>query len=277
MDIDIFSILQKECCETKLKSRKKDNVLRELASIAKRSDLLAEIPEETIYELLQQREKQGSTGIGGGLAIPHSTVPGLERFILVLAVSRRGINFDALDKHKVHIFAVILGPKGLPKLHIQLLAQLSHIFKDEYVRKELAKSTTPLALYENFMSQVHPIRKAPEEKSVNRKIVFLILQKSSLFEDIIEYLTELGLSGATVIEAKGIRSILSGLPLFADFIRVFGDSMDESRVIVFTVHGNLLNDVISGIENITGDLNKHTGAMIMAIEPMILKGTLELM
>ncbi len=276
MDIDILSILQKDCCETKLKSRKKDGILRELVSIAKRSDLLAEISEEKIYELLRQREEQGSTGIGGGLAIPHTTVPGLEHFVLVLAISRRGVNFDALDKHKVHIFALILGPEGLPKLHIQLLAQLSHIFRDEAVRKELIKSSTPLALYENFMRQVYPIYKKPKEKSIERKVVFLILQQSNLFESIIEYLAELGLSGATVIKSKGMRSILSGLPLFADFIKVFGDSIDESRVIVFTVHKNLLDDVISGIENITGDLNKHTGAMIMVIEPMVLKGTLEL-
>ncbi|RKZ28505.1 hypothetical protein DRQ26_00965 [bacterium] len=276
MDIDIFSILPKECCEVNLKFRRKDKVLREIASIAKRSDVLADISEETIYELLKAREEQGSTGIGGGLAIPHTAVPGLENFLLVLAISRRGVNFDAIDRKKVHIIAAIFGPEGMPKLHLQLLAQLSHTLKDENVRRELMKSPTSLSLYESFMRQARPTKATQGEGVCKRKVVFLTLQKSDLFEDIIEYLAELGLSGATVVESKGIRSILSGLPLFADFIRVFGDSVDENRIIIFTIHENLLDDVVEGIEKITGDLSKHTGAMIMVIEPVLLKGTLEL-
>ncbi|RKZ34621.1 hypothetical protein DRQ33_01800 [bacterium] len=276
MDIDIYRIVKPELCESKLRSRKKDQVLRELVKIAKKSPLLKDIDVEEIYDKLKIREEQGSTGIGEGIAIPHTAVPGLTDFIIVLAVSGKGINFEAIDRRKVHLFALILGPENQPKLHIQLLAQLSHIFKDKQTRDKLIHSRTSLALYENFMMQCEPETKIEKAKSEKQKIVILVIQRMDMFEDIVEYLTEKGVVGATIIESKGFRNVLTGIPLFADFIQIFGERSDENQTIIFAIPESLVENIIDGIEDITGDLNTHSGAMIMVIDPVLTKGSLEL-
>jgi len=276
MEIDVFQILHKECVATKIKSKKKADILRELTQLAMKSPALEGIDEETVYQMLKTREEQGSTGIGNGLAIPHSSVPGMKDFAIVLSVSKRGVNFGSIDKHKAHIFAVILGPENQPKTHIQLLAQLSHIFRDEHVRHRMVNSTSPVSLYETFMSQSARCITAGSEMSRKQKIVILVVQREEIFEEIIEFLTELGIPGASVIESKGVRDILTGMPLFADFIHFFGDRTDTSRTLIFSVFENIIDELIEGIEEFTGNLDTHAGAMLMVIEPVFVKGSLAL-
>ena len=277
MDINIFDILSSEQCAIKIRARKKNDILRELVSLAAKTTAFEGISQDDVLERLKKRETQGSTGIGNGIAIPHASVPGMKEFVLVLAVSKRGKHFEAIDKHKVHIFALILGPENQPKLHIQLLAQLSHILRDESVRIELANSRTQVALYENFIRHCQPISSTKKSNRMGRKIVILVLQKRDYFEDVVEYLTELGVGGAAIIESTGIRNILTGMPLFADFIQIFGERSDETRTMIFTISDDNIDSLISGIEEITGDLETHLGAMLMIIEPTFVKGSLDLL
>ena len=277
MDIDILRILDKTCCEAQLRARKKEAALHELVTLAKRHPLLEGIDENILYDKLVARESQGSTGLGGGLAIPHASFEELDDFMLILAVSKRGVRFDAMDKHKVHIFTMILGPAGHPKLHIQLLAQISHVLRDERVRWELTKSPTSLALYESFTRHYQPANDDDGTKRARQKLLILVLQKGPVFEDVVEYITELGITGAAVIDSTGMSNVLSGMPLFASFIHFLGERSDETRTMLLAISDTIIEDVIAGIEGITGDLDKHTGAMIMVIEPTLVKGTLELL
>jgi PTS system nitrogen regulatory IIA component len=275
--MEVFEILHKDSVAVDLKARSKTEALRELSKLAKRSPGLEKISEERVFEGLKKREDKGSTGVGNGVAVPHTPIEGLDRFVLALATSRRGVPFDALDKKKVHIFAVILGPVDKPKQHIELLAKISNVFRDETARHGFIKAESRLALYEDFMGRCRPESPRTGDRTKRRKVFIVVIQGEDVFQDVVQTLTELGVSGASIIKSHGLRSSLTGIPLFADFIDFFGAHSDESNTLIFTVYEDNVEDVVRAIEEITGDLDTHGGATIIAFEPWLIKGSLKLL
>ncbi len=274
--MDVFDVLETVCVSVNLECRTKDDVLKELVRLLGKSSKVSPGQRETFYEKLKQREEKGSTGIGDGTAVPHSAVPGLKDFILALAVSKRGVPFDAVDKKKVHILAAIVGPEGKPKEHIELLAKISHVFRTPESRQRLLEARTATALYETFMSRCRMGSDAGGDRTKKQKVVILLIQTQTLFDDIVEVLAEMGVAGASVMDSKGMRSTFSRMPLFADFLHFFGNRSDNGHALIFTLYENNINEVLKAIEEVTGDLDTHTGAMMIVLEPWLIKGSLEL-
>lgn len=89
-------------------------------------------------KVVLDREALGSTGLGGGVALPHGKSSGLERPVLVMAVSPRGIDFDSLDGRPVKILVLMLTPKeGDGGEHLQLLAGLGRLLQSASVVEEI--------------------------------------------------------------------------------------------------------------------------------------------
>ena len=99
-----------------------------------------------VLAVLAAREDLGSTGVGGGVALPHGRVPGLASPLLGLALAPGGVEFDSLDGRPVRLLALILtGADG--REHLQLLARLGALFKSpEAVAEVLAARTPPEVL-----------------------------------------------------------------------------------------------------------------------------------
>ncbi|MBU1338342.1 MAG: PTS sugar transporter subunit IIA [Acidobacteria bacterium] len=94
--------------------------LKDRKKISKDKDLLTK---------LLAREKLGSTAIGGEVAIPHCKMKGLKKPIVLLAVSRKGIDFSALDKNPTRIFFLIISCPDNPSLNLQILAAIAHLIR----------------------------------------------------------------------------------------------------------------------------------------------------
>jgi len=90
-----------------------------------------------------EREELGSTGVGQGIAIPHSKTKGVKELIGAFGVSKQGVEFEALDGEPVHIFFLLLAPEGAAGLMLKALARVSNFLKNKYYRKKIldAKST----------------------------------------------------------------------------------------------------------------------------------------
>ncbi len=270
---DITKALCRDCCTVDLRSRQKEDVLRELVGLAKRAQALRDIDEEVVFEKLWQREKQGSTGIGEGLAIPHTAIPGLGDFVLLLAVSKKGVDFDALDGRKVHIFALLLGPEGMPKAHLQLLAQLSHVLKDENTRKALAKSKSVEELCERFLASAE-LRPKPEPKGApGGKLVLIMVEDREYFDSIVEYLAELDLRAAAIIDGRNFSSVLVQMPLFAEFL--YSARSEECRIIVVITSDEVLSTLVAGVERIAGSAEECCGIAIAALDLALVRGRIE--
>jgi PTS system nitrogen regulatory IIA component len=120
------------------------------------AEVAARVPHldaEALLDRLLAREAEGSTGIGGGLALPHATVGGLEKTLLVVGRAREGIDFAALDAEPVDLFFLLLSPPDEEDQHLRLLARLARIFAPEATLNRLRSATGPQALFQMLLEE----------------------------------------------------------------------------------------------------------------------------
>ncbi len=123
---------------TELKATDKKGVLEELTLPV--ADI-AQIEHKELVRVLIEREHLGSTGIGNGIGIPHGKLKNLPSLILGVGISRKGVNFDAMDKKPTHIFFLLLTPDNSTDLHLKLLARISKILKEESFKDKILVSS----------------------------------------------------------------------------------------------------------------------------------------
>lgn len=128
-----------------LEARERDDALREMVSYLKSK--IKDIKENDLFDKLLQREKLGSTAIGDGVAIPHCKLKNLKDSILLLAVSKKGIDFNSLDNKFSHaIFLVVSSPDN-PSLNLQILAGIAHIVrKAKLLTKKIQNANTRIEI-----------------------------------------------------------------------------------------------------------------------------------
>jgi len=121
-----------------LKARNKKEILEELvAPVAE----IADVPQEDLVKVLFERERLGSTGIGGGIGIPHGKMKDLESLVLGFGLSRKGVDFESLDGKPAHIFFLLVTPENSTGLHLKLLARISRILKNEPFKDRLLNAS----------------------------------------------------------------------------------------------------------------------------------------
>jgi PTS system nitrogen regulatory IIA component len=127
-----------------LKVNSKKQLLQELAA---RAAELSGQGERTILEILQQREKLGSTGVGNGIAIPHGKLPKLDRLFGLFARLDRPIDFEALDDQPVDLVFLLLAPENAGADHLKALARVARLLRDPDIARKLRGSRDAEALY----------------------------------------------------------------------------------------------------------------------------------
>jgi PTS system nitrogen regulatory IIA component len=272
--MSIFDFLKKETCEIALKSKTKETVLLELSQLLKRSPVLKHIDLEIIHNALEEREKIGTTGFGEGIAIPHCKLEQVDDFVVGIGISKKGIDFKALDNKKVNIFFVTIGPLNKPDVHVKMLARISRILKNKKACMELIKAPSRTALYETFLRHTRSDNIMRKEWK-KQKLLMLVIKDEQYYDDILEFFIEIGIKGATAIESKDMSRLLSDVPLFADFLNFLGKRNEYTKTIFTVIHEDEISMILEGIEEITGDLDSHTGAMVMVLDLFMVKGSLE--
>jgi nitrogen PTS system EIIA component len=127
-----------------LRVNNKKQALQELAS---RAATICGRNEREVLEVLMQRERLGSTGIGNGIAIPHGKLARLERLSGVFARLERPIDFEALDGQPVDLVFLLLAPEGAGADHLKALARIARLLRDPEVAHKLRQSRDAEALY----------------------------------------------------------------------------------------------------------------------------------
>lgn len=126
--------LDAELIIPELTSASKAEVLREIVDAVS-----AKIPEMDADEglrVLLDRESLGSTGIGDGIAIPHGKLESLERIVVAVARSTKGVDFDALDHAPCRIIFLVIAPEQVAGLHLRILAHISRLLKSQDFRRD---------------------------------------------------------------------------------------------------------------------------------------------
>ena len=144
-DMKILDVLRKEAVVVNLKSREKKGVIEELAAPLAS---LSGIARKDLVKVLMERERLGSTGIGGGIGIPHGKMKGIDSLLVGFGLSREGVNFESIDGRPTHIFFVLVTPEDSIDIHLKLLSQISRILKDDLLKQRLRNAGTPDAVME---------------------------------------------------------------------------------------------------------------------------------
>jgi PTS system nitrogen regulatory IIA component len=134
----ILDILKKDCIIPELRSQNKEGVLEELTGAL--SSFKAALNREALVEILLERERLGSTGIGDGIAIPHGKIQDLDELILSFGRSTRGIDFDSMDGRPTHLFFLLIAPENSAGIHLRALAKISRLLKSAHFRQRLMEA-----------------------------------------------------------------------------------------------------------------------------------------
>jgi PTS system nitrogen regulatory IIA component len=118
----------------------KKGALEELCALLVKSEKLSD--GSALVKSLLDREALGSTGIGQGVAIPHGKLPTVKEQIAALGVSKKGVEFEALDGEPVHIIFLLVAPQDAAGNHLKALAKVSRLLKDKFFRQALREART---------------------------------------------------------------------------------------------------------------------------------------
>ena len=130
----ILDVIHKDAILVELESIDKKGVLEELGEPVAR---IAGVSHEDLVRVLMDRERLGSTGIGGGVGIPHGKMKDLESMVVGFGLSRKGIDFESIDGLPTHIFFILITPENSTGLHLKLLARISRILKSDAFKEKL--------------------------------------------------------------------------------------------------------------------------------------------
>jgi nitrogen PTS system EIIA component len=146
----IAEFLSPQAVVSELNATSKPDVLKELCGSLARSN--PALRADRLVEVLQERERLGSTGIGEGVAIPHGKLSGLSQLMASFGVSRGGVDFDAIDGKKTHLFFALVAPENSAGIHLKALARISRLFKNPRFREAILAAPNAQDIY-NLIAQ----------------------------------------------------------------------------------------------------------------------------
>ncbi|MDH3974392.1 MAG: PTS sugar transporter subunit IIA [Deltaproteobacteria bacterium] len=147
----ILDILKEELIIAELKASAKKEAIEEMSRIAVKHDERLQF--DTLMDVLLEREKLGSTGIGDGVAIPHGKVGNIDEVIAVFARSSEGVDFDSMDGKKTHLFFLLIAPENSTGAHLKALARISRLMKEPNFRMGLMEAKSREELYRAFADE----------------------------------------------------------------------------------------------------------------------------
>ncbi len=147
----VSDVLTKEFIMPDLVSVEKRELLDEMSGNV--SELVGGLDREGLLEVLLEREKLGSTGIGYGVAIPHARIKGVERVIVSMGMSKQGVDFQSMDNKPVHIFFLIIAPEQSSAVHLKVLSGISRLLKDAAFRNKLMKAESRDDIYNTIVEE----------------------------------------------------------------------------------------------------------------------------
>ena len=136
--MNFTEILKRDFILDELEARNQHDVLAELVGVFAKGGV--RFDPEAMLQVLLERERLGSTGIGEGIAIPHGKLQGLDEILLSFGRSSEGIDFDAMDGKPVHLFFLLMAPENSAGLHLKILAKISRMLKDPALRNNLLRA-----------------------------------------------------------------------------------------------------------------------------------------
>jgi nitrogen PTS system EIIA component len=143
----------RESISASLAAPTKETVIREMVENLKAAGYFKGNEPEEIIKAIHKRELLGSTGIGRGVAIPHTKHYSVDRLIGTVGLSRAGIPFDSIDGEPVYILFMLISPQERPSDHLRALEGVSRSLRDDNFVHALRQATTPQQIWDLIVAQ----------------------------------------------------------------------------------------------------------------------------
>ncbi|MFH1623963.1 MAG: PTS sugar transporter subunit IIA [Pseudomonadota bacterium] len=147
----LADILNRELIIAELASKNKKEVLEELVSVIAKQD--KRIDQEELAEVLLERERLGSTGIGDGIAIPHGKLKNINTLLSSFGRSVEGVDFESMDGKPTHLFFLLVAPENSAGVHLKALARISRLLKDSSFRQNLMEAKSKEDLFKTIVAE----------------------------------------------------------------------------------------------------------------------------
>ncbi len=142
--MEINDLISSEEVVASLRVTSKKQALQELA---RRAAEISGEHERAVFDVLMERERLGTTGVGNGIAIPHGKLASLERLHGLFARLEQPVEFQAIDDQPVDLIFLLLAPESAGADHLKALARVSRLLRDKSVCKKLRGTDTPDGLF----------------------------------------------------------------------------------------------------------------------------------
>lgn len=141
-------IVVKESVVADIQVGTKEEAIRRMVSSLRSTGQVSADNEESIVSAILKREELGSTGIGNGIAVPHTKHPSVEGLVATIAISQDGVDFSSLDGDDVFILFLLISPPDQPGDHLRALETISRHLRNENFCSFLKQARTPEAVME---------------------------------------------------------------------------------------------------------------------------------
>ncbi|ENN86316.1 Nitrogen regulatory protein [Rhizobium freirei PRF 81] len=140
----LADLLHQDAIIPALKANSKKQLLQELAAKASK---LTGLPEREIFDVVLQRERLGSTGVGNGIAIPHGKLASIKSIAGIFARLEAPVDFEALDDQPVDLVFLLLAPEGAGADHLKALSRIARVLRDQDLVAKLRATESASAIY----------------------------------------------------------------------------------------------------------------------------------
>ena len=145
----LADLLHQDAIIPALKVNSKKQLLQELAAKASR---ITGVSERDVFDVILQRERLGSTGVGHGIAIPHGKLSSISSITGVFARLDTAVDFEALDDQPVDLVFLLLAPEGAGADHLKALSRIARVLRDAELVAKLRATDSDTAIY-SFLNQ----------------------------------------------------------------------------------------------------------------------------
>jgi mannitol/fructose-specific phosphotransferase system IIA component (Ntr-type) len=131
-----------------LRASNKEGVIREMVESLRAAGNFKSGDSEEVVKAIHKRELLGSTGIGRGVAIPHTKHPMVEKLVGTVALSKGGVGFESLDGEPVFVFVMLVSPQDRPGDHLRALENVSRSLRDDAFVRQLRQAKSREEIWE---------------------------------------------------------------------------------------------------------------------------------
>ncbi|WGK69673.1 PTS sugar transporter subunit IIA [Candidatus Haliotispira prima] len=300
MAVDWLDLIQADFVDLQKEFGSKDEILEFLADRFSQSHKLTKCNRDDILRALQGREAQGSTGLGGGIAVPHCGLKKATGFaVAIITLGGGGIDFRAFDSAPCNLIISIVGPEAERNHHVQILASLaSGLQKAEEVQVLLGCSDKDQAMgilgsmfsVDFLAARSSPAPSVPVTHSAANQAegafdsavalacgfsrLSIFVQKEKFFARLLEEAVRASDGSVTVVEGHNIAEYLQRMPLYAYFLN--DKKMNKFlRCIEAIVPTTELPAVYDTVQRIDKKIGKKPGILLFHQEIQGMLGSLD--